>query len=96
MDREAWHAAVHGVAKSQTRLNQGIFPTQGSNPCLLHWQVDSLSLSYQEVQEWLDVTISSLFLPDSPSCFGSLTDTAAICSLEIVVPIHITHNLRIG
>ena len=24
---------------------QGIFPTQGSNPRLLHWQVDSLSLS---------------------------------------------------
>ena len=22
MDREAWHAAVHGVAKSQIRLNQ--------------------------------------------------------------------------
>ena len=21
IDREAWHAAVHGVAKSQTRLN---------------------------------------------------------------------------
>ena len=21
MDREAWHAAVHGVAKSRTRLN---------------------------------------------------------------------------
>ena len=21
MDREAWHAAAHGVAKSQTRLN---------------------------------------------------------------------------
>ena len=21
MDRESWHAAVHGVAKSQTRLN---------------------------------------------------------------------------
>ena len=25
----------------------GIFPDQGSNPCLLHWQVDSLLLSHQ-------------------------------------------------
>ena len=24
MDREAWHAAVHGVAKSQTRLSDSI------------------------------------------------------------------------
>ena len=23
MDREAWHAVIHGVAKSQTRLNDG-------------------------------------------------------------------------
>ena len=28
-------------------LLQRIFPTQGLNPCLLHWQVDSLSLSHQ-------------------------------------------------
>ena len=26
---------------------QGIFPTQGSNPCLLHWQAGSLPLSHQ-------------------------------------------------
>ena len=25
----------------------GAFPDQGSNPCLLHWQVDSLPLSHQ-------------------------------------------------
>ena len=25
---------------------QGIFPTQGLNPRLLHWQVDSLPLSH--------------------------------------------------
>ena len=28
-------------------LLQGIFPTQGSNLYLLHWQADSLSLSHQ-------------------------------------------------
>ena len=27
-------------------LLQGIFPTQGSNLCLLHWQADSLPLSH--------------------------------------------------
>ena len=31
---------VHGLSCS-------IFPTQGSNPHLLHWQVDSLPLSHQ-------------------------------------------------
>ena len=28
-------------------LLQGIFPTQGPNPCLLNWQADSLPLSHQ-------------------------------------------------
>ena len=28
-------------------LLQGLFPTQGLNPCLLHWQEDSLLLSHQ-------------------------------------------------
>ena len=27
-------------------LLQGIFPTQGSNPCLLHWQVASIPLRH--------------------------------------------------
>ena len=28
-------------------LLQGIFPTQGLNPCLLHWQAEFLPLSHQ-------------------------------------------------
>ena len=34
-------------------LLQGIFLTQGSNPCLLHWQVDPLPLSRQETCTYL-------------------------------------------
>ena len=35
-DREAWHAAVHGVAKSQTQLGDGTTTTKArSNPDLL-------------------------------------------------------------
>ena len=34
----------HGLGCSVTRGN---LPDQGSNPCLLHWQVDSLPLSHQ-------------------------------------------------
>ena len=30
---------------------QGIFPTQGSNLCLLNWQVDSLMLSHHGSHE---------------------------------------------
>ena len=37
-------AVVHGLSCSAAR---GIFPDQGSNLCLLHWQADSLPLSHQ-------------------------------------------------
>ena len=37
-------ALVHGPSCSATC---GIFPDQKSNPCLLHWQADSLALSHQ-------------------------------------------------
>ena len=36
---------AHGLSCSVAR---GIFPDQGSNWCLLNWQVDSLPLSHQE------------------------------------------------
>ena len=46
-------SSVHGDSPGRNTgvschsLFQRIFPTQGSNPCLLHWQVDSLPLSHQ-------------------------------------------------
>ena len=38
MDREPWHAAIHGVAKSQTRLSNW---TELNWCCLLEWSHDS-------------------------------------------------------
>ena len=38
-----------------------IFPTQGSNPCLLHWQVDSLPLTHQGSQRVKDDAINLVF-----------------------------------
>ena len=35
------------VARASCSEAGGIFPDQGSNPCLLHWQADSLPLSHQ-------------------------------------------------
>ena len=35
------------VAEHSCPVACGIFPDQGSNPCLLHWQADSLPLDHQ-------------------------------------------------
>ena len=45
----------HGILQARIlkwvaiSFSRGIFPTQVLNPCLLHWQVESLLLSYQGV-----------------------------------------------
>ena len=44
--RSSW-ALEHRLNSCGTRAWCGIFPDQGSNPCLLHFQVDSLLLSHQ-------------------------------------------------
>ena len=47
-------SSVHGISRGKSTgagwhfLLQGIFMTQVSDPCLLHWQADSLLLSSQE------------------------------------------------
>ena len=43
-------SSVHGTSQGRIRVSchlllQGIFPTQGSNPCLLHWQAGSVNES---------------------------------------------------
>ena len=60
MDCSPPGSSVHGI--SQARILewvaifffQGIFPTQGSNSCLLHWQADSLPLNHQGSPRKLD------------------------------------------
>ena len=46
--RYVWQVASVGVARGLIcSAKGGIFPDQGSNLCLLHWQVDCPPLSYQ-------------------------------------------------
>ena len=40
-----WNSPGKNTGVGCYLLLQGIFLTQGLNPCLLHWQADSLSLS---------------------------------------------------
>ena len=44
----AWDSSDKNTGVGCHSLFQGLFPTQGSNPDLLHWQVDCLPLSHQE------------------------------------------------
>ena len=53
MDCSPPGSSVHSVSQAVTLeqvaipSSRGIFPTQGLNPSLLHWQADSLPLSHQ-------------------------------------------------
>ena len=47
-----WNAPGQNTGVGSCYLLQGIFPTQGSNPCLLHWQEDSLPLCHLRSPEY--------------------------------------------
>ena len=57
--RWAWHAVVYEITESDPIqwLNNSnssrVFPGQGLNPCLLHWQAEFLPLSHQGSPLWL-------------------------------------------
>ena len=65
MDRNMPGSSVYGVFQAKNTgvdchfLLQGIFPDQGSNLCLLHWQAGSLPLSHQGIS-WTNRSGSSL------------------------------------
>ena len=48
-----WDFPGKNIGVSYRFLLQGIFPTQGLNPCLLHWQADSSPLSLKGSPLWI-------------------------------------------
>ena len=65
-------SSVHRILCKNTGVGchyllQGIFPTQGSNPRLLHWQVDSLPLSHQGSPYYLLAVVFFFFFLKSNS-----------------------------
>ena len=68
-------SSVHRISQANTGVGchfllRGIFLTQGSNPGLLHWQVNSLPLSYQGSPMTKVLCIISVILKyyDSTNC----------------------------
>ena len=49
-DREAWHTAVHGVAKSQTRLSDSTTTNYGLGQAFLLYE---LQFPYLGIRQWL-------------------------------------------
>ena len=66
-------------------LLQGIFSTQGSNPHLLHWQADTLSLSLMALLMEMHNTTHEIVLP--PPC-----PTPEVLSLNLIKPPLITNS----
>ena len=48
-----WDFPGKNIGVSYRFLLQGIFPTQGLNPCLRHWQADSSPLSLKGSPLWI-------------------------------------------
>ena len=67
-------------------LLQGIFPSQGSNPCLLHWQAESLLLATREchtfIYKWHYLQTLSRWLFFFFFCFISSTQMLPVIGVR--------------
>ena len=79
-------SSVHGIFQARLlkwvaiSFSRGIFRTQGWNPCLLHWQVDSLPLRHQGSLfcVFSSVQVSRSVVSDSLRCHES-QHTRTLC-----------------
>ena len=61
MDREAWRAVIHGVAKSRTRLSDWsdlILSVQHIYSVLIRGETQSMMLCVEEGRNWSDASVS--------------------------------------
>ena len=74
---------------------QGIFLTEGSNPCLLHWQADSLPLSHQgSPQLWVFNCSNTICWKGYPSSNELLLKEAGhvcVCLFLVLYPVLMMH-----
>ena len=80
MDREAWHAAVHGVTKSQTGLRDWTELNQGGK----WWALEARSQDRKEVQFILSLIpwwlfVSCFYLSRKPSASSWLAQILSYC-----------------
>ena len=71
-DREAWHAAVHGVTKSQAQLSNWTTATWIESVILNDWQLDSVNESVNEFSVNCVPTLPAFFL-----AFGEETESTS-------------------
>ena len=85
MDCSLPGSSVHGVSQKKILLVnrhfliQGIFPTQGWNQCLLHWQADFFTT---ELPGNLDANFFFIFLFIFSLCKGEKSKVSSSLSLS--------------
>ena len=108
MDCSTPGSSVHGISQARIlewvaiSFSRGIFPIQGSNSCLLHWQVDSLVLSHQGSpqtpvrSESCSVVSDSLWLHGLYSPWNSPGQNTGVGSLSLLQGIFPTQGSNPG